>query len=232
MTGTSIQSVRQSWREWRRDRPFWGGVLFVIAGIAIGYSPAQAAIQFAMVSGNAAVLGMGFGVFVALCGIFCITNPELARIFGTIGIVLSILSLFGGALGGYLLGTVLGALAGSLTVSWEPPEEGTEPSWSVVGDTLARSSAGARWILSAMTATRDTETPSQTDTAPTDIGLSGGPVDGDSSSRAPERDDPDAVERPTVGRGTLSDGGQMASTNRTDELSVRDTTDQDREDGT
>jgi len=231
MIGNSNQSLGQSWREWRRERPFWGGVLFVIAGITIGYSPTQVAIQFGLATGNAAALGMGFGAFVALCGAFSITNPELARIFGTIGIVLSILSLFGGALGGYLVGTLLGTFAGSLTVAWKPPEEGTEATSSVIGATLNRSSVTVKRGLSAVTGARDAVIALPTDIAPTDVGSSGGRDDGDSSSGTPERDEHDAAERPTAGRGTLSDGGQLASTSRTDESSSPDTTDHDREEG-
>jgi hypothetical protein len=155
MIETTDRSLRESWREWRRTRPLWAGLLFVAAGIVIGYGPAHVAVQFALLPGNVAVLGLAFGVFVALCGVFAITTPEQARIFGTVGIVLSILSLFGGALGGYLIGTLLGVLAGSLSVAWEPPEESARPSSSRALDTPDRAPATANRLHSATRSARD-----------------------------------------------------------------------------
>lgn len=123
---TTVDDRRERFAEWRRARPFWGGVLLMLAGLVIGWVPAQFAGELMLIGGTFTVIGMVFAAFVFLSGAFALYRPDLATILGISGIALAILSLLG-ALGGLFVGMLLGIVGGNLCVAWEPPE-GTEES--------------------------------------------------------------------------------------------------------
>ncbi|MGA9400852.1 DUF6114 domain-containing protein [Haladaptatus sp.] len=118
---TQFASYRTRFASWRHDRPFWGALLVILAGLVIGIIPAQLAITFALVPSTFMFAGLVFAVFVFLSGVFALLRPEFAEFFGAAGILLSIASIFG-ALGGFGVGMILGTLGGALCVAWEPPE--------------------------------------------------------------------------------------------------------------
>ncbi|MFC7045570.1 DUF6114 domain-containing protein [Halobacteriaceae archaeon GCM10025711] len=109
---------RPRFRRWRRQRPFWGGLVLAIAGVEIGVIPAHLAVQFAFIPGSFAFVGLFFAVFILLSGVFALVRPDLSSFFGAAGILLSIASILG-ALGGFVVGTLLGIVGGSLCVSWQ-----------------------------------------------------------------------------------------------------------------
>ncbi len=117
-----ISNRRASFADWRSERPFWGGFLLALAGVAIAAIPTQIAVAFAMVPGTFAFVGIIEGVIVLLCGVFAVAKPELASFFGVAGILLAITSLLG-ALGGFGIGTLLGSIGGAMCVAWIDPEE-------------------------------------------------------------------------------------------------------------
>lgn len=105
---------------WREGRPFWGGALLILAGIVIGYVPLQFASELAVIGGAQSIIGLIFAVLVFLDGVFVLARPEVATIFGVVGIALSILSIFG-ALGGFFVGMLLGIAGGNLCIAWQDP---------------------------------------------------------------------------------------------------------------
>lgn len=120
-TSNRLGGWQYRFANWRQERPFWGGTLLVLAGFIIGYIPYSLAMNMPLVPSHFAFVGLVFAIFVVLCGIFTIAQPQLRLFFGAAGILLAIASIFG-ALGGFGLGTILGILGGSLVIAWEPPE--------------------------------------------------------------------------------------------------------------
>lgn len=116
-------SRRVQFREWRRGRPFAGGVLLLLAGVLIAYVPTQFAFELALVGGGSTFVGMLWAVAVSLTGAFVIYRPDLSTILGVVGVALSILSLLG-ALGGFLVGMLLGIVGGNLCIAWRPERGG------------------------------------------------------------------------------------------------------------
>lgn len=116
------RTYRARFADWRSERPFWGGVIMILAGTLIGYIPLNLAMSVPLVPSHFAYAGLIFAVVVVLCGAFAIVQPTLATFFGIVGILVSIISIFG-ALGGFGIGTLLGILGGSLIVAWETPGE-------------------------------------------------------------------------------------------------------------
>ena len=123
--------------DWREPRPFWGGVLLMLAGLIIGWVPIQFATELAVIGGAFTVVGLVFAVMVFLCGAFVLARPEMSTIFGVLGIALSILSLVG-ALGGLFVGMLVGIAGGNLCIAWQNPN----PQTTSTGTTTT-SSAGA-----------------------------------------------------------------------------------------
>lgn len=126
-------------REWRATRPFWGGLLLIVASLIIAWVPIQFAFELMLIGGAFTVIGLVFALLVFLSGVAALLKPNLATLAGIAGIGFSILSLVG-ALGGLLIGALLGLAGGSLCIAWEAPgaaerrEETDTPRASTVTD--------------------------------------------------------------------------------------------------
>lgn len=116
----SVTDRRQRFAQWRRERPFWGGSLLLLAGLVIGYVPVQFSFELILVGGTFTVIGLLFAVLVFLTGVFALVRPDLSRELGILGVALSLLSLVG-ALGGLFVGMLLGIVGGNLCLSWQDP---------------------------------------------------------------------------------------------------------------
>lgn len=107
---------------WREERPFWGGVLLMVAGVIISAIPAPIAMDLVVYGEFIYIIGIIWGLMAFLSGAFALSRPDLAGKFGVIGIAASILSLFG-AIGGYGIGLLLGVIGGNLLLAWEGDED-------------------------------------------------------------------------------------------------------------
>ena len=121
--GAGFSKTRQSFRSWRRTRPFWGGLLVFLSGFPIIYFAYAALnvsglhIQLATTAGaSAAIIGL---LLIAL-GISVWFQP-LIRIFaGIASIILALVSLPMANFGGFGLGLFPGLIGGALVCSWAP----------------------------------------------------------------------------------------------------------------
>lgn len=138
--------------DWRVRRPFVGGVLLCLAGLIITWVPMQILPDLIFIGGEVAGLlavGAMFGVFVFVSGALALYKPQYSDTIGVVGVVLSILSLFG-SLGGLFLGMLLGILGGNLCIAWQPRDEvedefDAEPSR--VDKAVARVRGGVRRVV-------------------------------------------------------------------------------------
>lgn len=115
----------QAWRgafdDWRRQRPFWGGTLLIVAGLLTAYLPAAYDEFLLFAAGSFTVPALIFGGSFVVCGLLAFALPSLSSVLGGLGIVIATVSLFG-ALGGFVVGSVLGGLGGILAFAWTPEE--------------------------------------------------------------------------------------------------------------
>ncbi|MEZ0065914.1 hypothetical protein ABIA32_001923 [Streptacidiphilus sp. MAP12-20] len=118
--------ARRSFRTWRRTRPFWGGLLVLLAAGPILYFPyatlnvGALRIQMATTAGaGSAVIGL---LLIAL-GISCWFQPLIRVFAGIASIVLSLVSLPVSNFGGFGMGLFLGIIGGALVCSWAPLKE-------------------------------------------------------------------------------------------------------------
>lgn len=111
--------------DWRRQRPFLGGILLCLAGLLITWIPMQILPDLLFIGGRMTgflAVGAMFGVFVFLSGVYALYRPSRSHEIGVVAIVLSIFSLFG-ALGGLLFGMLFGIIGGNLCIAWKPSED-------------------------------------------------------------------------------------------------------------
>ncbi|MDJ0380935.1 DUF6114 domain-containing protein [Streptomyces sp. G-G2] len=90
--------VRARLRAWRRTRPFWGGLLLVLGGIA----------------------AIGIGLALIAAGLFLWFLPQARTYVSIHALLLSVLSFVATNLGGFLVGMLLGVTGSALAFGWTP----------------------------------------------------------------------------------------------------------------
>lgn len=91
----------------------------IVGGLILGYVPVAFLAEIGTIGGRyALVLGLLYPLFIILTGLLALLRPELASVLGAVGIVLSVLSVFG-SLGGIALGFVLSFLGGVICILWD-----------------------------------------------------------------------------------------------------------------
>lgn len=111
----------QSWskfRLWRRTRPLWGSLMMIGAGliILVGASFFLSLAFLVQAIWPAFLLG---GLLLAM-GVIQLFLPGYAVITGSIGMVLSLVSLLVASFGGCGLGLLLGVIGSALSIAWRP----------------------------------------------------------------------------------------------------------------
>ncbi|MBV9024948.1 MAG: hypothetical protein JO362_14435 [Streptomycetaceae bacterium] len=123
MPGNGFTTTRHRFRHWRRTRPFWAGLLTLLASLPTMYFP----YAHISLSGLALVLptttGAGsllIAVLLVVLGVTMWCQPQVRVFAGTAAIVLAVVSFPVSNFGGFLLGLVPGLVGGSLACSWAP----------------------------------------------------------------------------------------------------------------
>ena len=126
--GTRLGRMRRSFREWRWQRPFWGGLLTLLGGIPIMYLPYANLTLGTLTVRMSTTAGAGsliIGVLLCVLGL-TIWFQKHSRVFaGVAAILLALVSLVVSNFGGFLIGFLLALFGGALAVSWAP---GTPPA--------------------------------------------------------------------------------------------------------
>lgn len=120
---TGFGQKRSSFRDWRGQRPFWGGVLTLLAGIPIMYVPYQNLTLGSLTIRMSTTAGAGsliIGVLLVVLGLTMWFQPQSRVFAGIAAILLSLVSLVVSNVGGMVIGFLLGLIGGALGVSWGP----------------------------------------------------------------------------------------------------------------
>jgi hypothetical protein len=105
---------------WRRQRPFVGGVLTVLAGVEMFFSGQLDIGKIHVQLGIEGLQATIIPVLLVLLGILVLAMPVHRVFYGVISLTVSVYSIVGVNLGGFFVGMLLGAVGGILIVSWMP----------------------------------------------------------------------------------------------------------------
>ncbi|MCT2592470.1 DUF6114 domain-containing protein [Streptomyces sp. N2-109] len=115
--------MRANFRVWRGQRPFWGGIFTLLAGIPIMYVPYQNLTLGSLTIRMSTTAGAGsliIGVLLIVLGLTMWFQPQSRVFAGVAAILLALVSLVVSNFGAFLIGFVPGLLGGALGVSWAP----------------------------------------------------------------------------------------------------------------
>jgi hypothetical protein len=182
--------TRRKFRAWRRVRPFWAGVLLILAALPILYFPyfhlSLGGLTLAM-STTAGAGSLVIGILLIVLGICMWFQPQIKIFGGVAAILLSLVSLPVSNFGGFFIGLLLGMIGGALAIAWAPVKTDGEP---------AAEGAGAAGTNPPATGSGRRRKPSSNDasSAPAASGLpeSGGDAaddEGPDDGAAPQRRD-------------------------------------------
>lgn len=123
---SGFSKARLAFRNWRRSRPFWGGLLVLLAGFPILYFPyanlniGTLSLHLATSAGAASLL---IGLLMMALGVSAWFQPHVRVFAGIAALVLSLVSIPMSNLGGFGMGLILGLFGGTLLCAWAPLKE-------------------------------------------------------------------------------------------------------------
>ncbi|WP_406442334.1 DUF6114 domain-containing protein [Streptomyces sp. NBC_00631] len=118
-----LTRARRDFRAWRRTRPFWAGLLVLLAAAPIIYFPyfnlSLGGLSVAM-STTAGAGSLVIGLTLIVLGALLWFQPIIRILAGCVAVFLGVLSLPISNFGGFLAGTLLAATGGLLALAWGP----------------------------------------------------------------------------------------------------------------
>ncbi|MEV0264049.1 DUF6114 domain-containing protein [Streptomyces sp. NPDC050617] len=140
--------IRGRWRQWRRGRPFWGGLAAVVAGAEICAIP-LAPLKVMLHQGIAGIPSVLMGAVMILMGLAAWFAPQYRSLAGIVTVMVAAAALVMSNLGGFLIGTLMGIVGGGLIFAWQPlpstdaapgtppdgPRDASPPGTAPPGDT-------------------------------------------------------------------------------------------------
>jgi cell division septation protein DedD len=129
VTGGTARSRWQAFRMWRRSRPFWGGLLLILAGLEMLAIPllsvlAHTSVKVVIYIGIGGVFGVLIGGLLAACGLLIWFHPAQRVFYAIAAVLLAVVSFIATNLGGFFVGMLLGVTGGSLSFAWAPLARG------------------------------------------------------------------------------------------------------------
>jgi hypothetical protein len=118
-------SAWRAFRAWRRSRPFWGGLLLLLAGVELLAIPllsvlAHGSVKVVIYIGVGGVFGVLIGGLLVACGLLIWFHPVQRTFYAIAGVLLAVASFVATNLGGFFLGMLLGVTGASLSFGWTP----------------------------------------------------------------------------------------------------------------
>ena len=123
--------ARAAFRDWRRGRPFWGGLLVALGGGEILFTY-HAPIKLVLHFGLYGLAGFLLPALLAVLGLLLLFDPAHRTFYSILSVLGALGSWLTSNLGGFLLGMLLALAGGSLAFGWTlddgPPPAKSEPS--------------------------------------------------------------------------------------------------------
>ncbi|MDG9673210.1 DUF6114 domain-containing protein [Micromonospora sp. DH14] len=113
----------QAWRHfrrWQRSRPFWGGLLIILAGLEMFASTRMTVNGLSFRSGATGLLSLLIPIILVTCGVLLWFSPAQRLFYSVVAAVTAVYSLIGLNLGGFFVGLLLGVIGSALAFAWTP----------------------------------------------------------------------------------------------------------------
>jgi hypothetical protein len=107
---------RRHFRDWRRTRPFWGGLFSILGGVEIALIPLSA-YRIILVSYSVVVAAV-VGAVIAILGLLTWMTPSQNKLYGLLTVLLGVVSFVTSNVGGFVLGGLLAIVGGALSFAW------------------------------------------------------------------------------------------------------------------
>jgi hypothetical protein len=147
VTGARARSAWQAFGTWRRSRPFWGGLLLILAGLEMIAIPllsvvAHNSVKVVIYIGIGGIFGVLIGGLLMACGLLIWFHPVQRVFYGIAGVLLAVASFVATNLGGFFVGMLLGVTGGSLSFGWTPGDRNGQPGRADLTDLTGQ----AGWV--------------------------------------------------------------------------------------
>ncbi len=113
--------LHETWREfrrWRRARPFWGGLLIVLAGLEIFGTTQMSLGGLTFQMGPTGFLSWLIPTILVTCGLLIWFSPQQRIFYAVVAAITALYSLIGVNLGGFFVGLLLGVVGSGLAFAW------------------------------------------------------------------------------------------------------------------
>ncbi|MFI7302939.1 DUF6114 domain-containing protein [Micromonospora aurantiaca] len=117
--GTAARAWR-TFRRWQRSRPFWGGLLLILAGVEMLASTRLTLNGLSFSSGATGLLSLLIPAILVTCGVLLWLSPPQRLFYSIVAAITTVYSLIGLNLGGFFLGLLLGIVGSALAFAWVP----------------------------------------------------------------------------------------------------------------
>jgi hypothetical protein len=118
----------RAWRafsRWRRSRPFWGGLITLLAGLEYYFSVHLKPTNLTVSFGQQGFLAWLIPLILVACALLAWFTPAQRIFYGIVTAAAAVYGLIGLNLGGFFIGLLLGMVGGALIASWAPLQPAT-----------------------------------------------------------------------------------------------------------
>ncbi|GAA1797908.1 hypothetical protein GCM10009682_19480 [Luedemannella flava] len=120
--------TRLTFRQWRRSRPFWGGLFFVLSGLLLLFSSHMDLNGLQIHVGVEGFLSYLLPLLMLLSGLLLWFTPQQRIFYSAIGTVTALYSFVGLNFGGLGCGMLFGMIGGALAFAWAPVRPAAAPA--------------------------------------------------------------------------------------------------------
>ncbi|WP_081539936.1 MULTISPECIES: DUF6114 domain-containing protein [Kitasatospora] len=114
-------SAPRGFAGWRGRRPFWGGLLVVLAGAEILFTE-KAPMRMVIRIGMLGLAGYVIPALMVLCGLLLIFHPVQRVFYSVLAALATLGSWITSNLGGFFIGLLLGLIGSSVAFGWLPDQ--------------------------------------------------------------------------------------------------------------
>ncbi|MET8942604.1 DUF6114 domain-containing protein [Streptomyces sp. NPDC004542] len=109
-------------REWKKDRPFIGGLLLVLGGAEILVTM-KAPLPVVLHIGIQGLAGYLLPTLMLVVGLLVVFSPAQRLFYSVTGVLLSLGTWLTSNMGGFFVGLLLGVTGSCMTFGWLPDQE-------------------------------------------------------------------------------------------------------------